>query len=112
MTIDPVLEYIGQGITEAYPEIKLEREFMFHPTRKWRADYAITEAKVLIEIEGGAWTKGRHTRGQGFIADMEKYNNAALLGYIVLRFTPTNILTRSALALILGVIDNQFTKGV
>jgi len=63
-------------------------EFMFHPTRKWRFDYAIPAAQVAIEVEGGAYTQGRHTRGRGFEADMEKYNTAEAMGWHVLRFTP------------------------
>ncbi len=66
-------------------------EFNFHPTRKWRADFAIPSAKLLIEVDGGAWSGGRHTRGAGFIADQEKTNAAACLGYRVLRYTPKRI---------------------
>lgn len=68
-------------------------EFRFHPTRKWRADYAFvnTEPKVLVEIDGGAWTQGRHTRGAGFIEDQRKLNAATLLGFTVLRYTPDRL---------------------
>jgi hypothetical protein len=31
----------------------LEREYRFHHERRWRADFAQMEARVLIEIEGG-----------------------------------------------------------
>jgi len=64
-----------------------EHEYRFHPTRKWRFDYANFDLKVAIEIEGGVWSNGRHTRGKGYIGDMEKYNNAQLLGWVVLRYT-------------------------
>lgn len=63
-------------------------ELKFHPTRRWRFDYAIPEYKIAIEIEGGVWTGGRHTRGAGYIKDMEKYNAAATLGWYMLRFAP------------------------
>jgi hypothetical protein len=69
-------------------------EFRFHSERKWRADvYAEPKGKppMLIEIEGGAWIRGRHTRGDGFTRDMEKYNTAAMMGYRVLRFTPQQV---------------------
>jgi hypothetical protein len=68
---------------------KPEREVRFSPPRRWRFDYAWPEYKVALEIEGGAWTKGRHTRGAGFIKDMEKYSEAAIMGWCVLRLTPT-----------------------
>lgn len=63
-------------------------EYRFHPQRKWRADFAIVEVKLLIEVEGGTWTQGRHTRGKGYQADLEKYNTATVLGWSLLRFTP------------------------
>lgn len=63
-------------------------ELMFHPTRRWRFDYAIPSVMVAIEVEGGIFTKGRHTRGKGFEADIEKYNTAESMGWHVLRVTP------------------------
>lgn len=80
--------------------IVVAREFQFHPIRKWRFDYAIPSRKVALEVEGGAWTGGRHTRAQGFINDMEKYNTAALMGWRVLRVTPEQLLTGSTLSLL------------
>jgi very-short-patch-repair endonuclease len=62
-------------------------EFRFHPVRKWRFDFAWPALRVALEIEGGVYAKGRHTRGKGFEADIEKYNTAALLGWTVIRAT-------------------------
>jgi very-short-patch-repair endonuclease len=61
------------------------REYRFHNKRQWRLDFAWPSLKKAVEVEGGVWIKGRHTRGQGFIDDCEKYNEAALLGWLVLR---------------------------
>jgi very-short-patch-repair endonuclease len=66
-------------------------EYKFHPTRKWRLDYAFPEQKLAIEIEGGVWTRGRHNRGSGFLRDMEKYNCLTQLGWHLLRFTPQQV---------------------
>lgn len=63
-------------------------EHQFHTERRWRFDYAIPSAMVAIEVEGGIYTKGRHTRGKGFEADIEKYNTAESMGWHVLRVTP------------------------
>ena len=63
------------------------REYSFHPVRRWRFDMAWPDHVLAMEVEGGVWTGGRHTRGAGFIADIEKYNEAVLLGWRVLRTT-------------------------
>ncbi len=65
-------------------------EFRFDPPRRWRADFYI-EPGILLEVEGGIWTGGRHTRGAGFKKDMEKYNRATVRGYRVLRTTPDEL---------------------
>ena len=68
-----------------------EREHVFNPTRKWRFDFAWPAAKVAVEIDGGTWGNGRHSRGAGYAADCEKLNNAAMLGWCVIRLTPAMI---------------------
>lgn len=59
--------------------------------RNWRFDFAWPDRRVAVEVEGGVWSNGRHTRGQGFIADTEKYNQATLQGWRVLRYTSAAI---------------------
>ena len=62
------------------------REHRFAPPRKWRFDFILVAVpRVAIEVEGGVWTRGRHTRGSGFVEDCAKYNEAACRGWIVLR---------------------------
>ena len=68
--------------------VECVKEYKFHPDRRWRFDFAIPEYKIAIEIDGGVWTYGRHNRAQGYIADMAKFNEAAALGWVVLKFTP------------------------
>lgn len=63
-------------------------EFRFHDKRKWRYDVAFPDEKVAAEIDGAVWTQGRHTRGSGYVKDMEKLNAAAELGWRVFRYTP------------------------
>lgn len=64
-----------------------ELEYRFHPTRRWRFDFAWPDLLLAVELEGGTWASGRHTRGPGFEKDCEKMNEAAILGWHVLRFT-------------------------
>lgn len=84
-----------------------EREFRFAPPRRWRFDVAFPLRRIAVEIEGGIWTGGRHTRGSGFQADMQKYNEAALLGWRVLRVSSDDVRSGSALALIERALRTQ-----
>lgn len=63
-------------------------EFRFSPPRRWRFDFAWPKLRFAIEIEGGGWVGGRHTRGAGFERDLEKYAAAWRLGWSVLRVSP------------------------
>ena len=67
------------------------QEVKFMDKRKFRFDFAWIDEKLAVEIEGGVWIQGRHTRGSGYVKDMEKYNLAAEAGWRVLRFTPQQI---------------------
>lgn len=74
----------------------LTRELRFHPVRMWRFDFADVANKIAIEIEGGLKGFGRHQQPKGFADDCEKYNEAALLGWMVLRVTPKMVATGQA----------------
>lgn len=68
-------------------------EHKFHGTRRWRFDYAWPEHQVALEVEGGVWVGGRHTSGAGFVKDMEKYNEAACMGWRIIRCQPRQLCT-------------------
>ena len=84
-----------------------EPEHMFHDSRKWRLDFAWVEHKVAVEEHGGVWTRGRHTRGQGFINDREKMNEAQLLGWIVLEVTTDQFLKEVTIEWVAKAIQIQ-----
>lgn len=71
------------------------REHRFHPKRRYRFDFAWPDVKLAAEVEGvtyegnGKDTRlgGRHVSPKGFEDDAEKYNEAAILGWRVLRLT-------------------------
>ncbi|WP_179996113.1 DUF559 domain-containing protein [Acinetobacter sp. YH16051] len=85
-------------------QIEFEQEFQFHSTRKWRADFYIKNTKLLIEVEGGIWSGGRHTRGNGYLGDMEKYNAATMMGFQVLRFSTEQVTSGFAIKQIEGLV--------
>ena len=93
--------------------------YRFHPSRKWEFDRAWAEHFVAVEIEGGVYGKPikchqcgslqrarkkdgsvgavlrpsyGHASFSRFLADKIKYNEAAKLGWLVLRFVREDIL--------------------
>lgn len=92
------------------PEPKLE--YRFYPLRKWRFDFAwpvvrepqgITgenSGALAIEIQGGMFTQGRHTRGGALRKEWEKLNMAAILGWRILYFQPDDIYKKATMEMI------------
>lgn len=70
---------------------RYELEHQFHPTRRWRFDFAIPSIKLAIEYNGhgstGGGHIGRHASITGMSGDCEKLNEAQRLGWRVLQFT-------------------------
>jgi len=75
-----------------------EREYRFHTARRWRFDLAWPDLRVAVEVDGGAFAGGRHTRGAGFREDCVKLCEAGALGWRVLRVMPEHVRDGSALA--------------
>lgn len=84
-----------------------ELEYVFHPTRKWRFDYAFPRYKIALECDGGVFVNGGHTRGKGYIMDSEKRNAAAMLGWIILRVVPRDLLKVDTINMIKACINKQ-----
>lgn len=81
-----------------------QREHRFEPERKWRFDFAWPQRLLAVEVEGAVWANGRHTRGSGYVKDMEKYNRAAILGWRVLRFSTDQVKRGEAIAALRGAL--------
>jgi hypothetical protein len=81
---------------------ELTPEFRFH-TRRWRLDYYHPGSMVAIELEGGIFTNGRHSRPKGMQADCDKYNAAACVSIFVYRLT-TGQVTRERVEQIIRAI--------
>lgn len=86
-TLQRDLVYLA-ALHQEWPHLGWLREHEFHPERRWRFDFAAPCARVALEIEGGVWTRGRHSRGAGMIGDMRKYNAATAKGWKIIRCTP------------------------
>jgi hypothetical protein len=74
-------------------------EYTFHANRQWRFDFCwrLDGNLVACEVEGGIWMQTETGRSKGhahperFESDCEKYNEAALYGWTIIRVTPAMI---------------------
>ncbi len=91
--------------------IEFTTEFKFCDTRKWRADFRILNTQILVEVEGGIHSGGRHTRGKGYEKDMEKYNWATANGWLVHRFSTEKVKKGEAIKDILALLSGGDFNG-
>lgn len=67
--------------------------------RKFRWDFAWPECGILVEIQGGIWSRGKsgHSTGAGINRDCMKGNLANIQGFCCLSFTSDMIRDGTAL---------------
>lgn len=82
--------------------IPFEREVRLVPDRRWRWDFVVQD--LAIEVQGGIWTRGGHSRGAGQERDFEKSNAAVKAGYRPLHYSTGMIESGMAIADILAAI--------
>lgn len=70
-------------------KIPHKREQKLIPGRKFSTDILI--GRLAIEVDGGTWTVGRHSRGAGIDSDCEKQNLLVALGYRPMRVTGNQV---------------------
>lgn len=64
------------------------REARFAPPRRWRFDFCWPDhGRWAVEVQGGSFSFGRHNRGTGFESDCEKFSEAAIQGWRILKVT-------------------------
>jgi hypothetical protein len=79
------------GLPEPVPELR------FAPPRRWRFDWAWERQRLALEVQGGIFGQGRHTRGPALLKEFEKLNAAAAAGWRVIFCTPQQIRNGEAL---------------
>ena len=82
-----------------------EREYKFHPTRKWRVDFVWVGSRLAVEIEGGIYRGGGHTSVVGLKRDFEKGNALTMAGYRLLRFHGDQVKSGEAVELIRQALE-------
>ena len=81
------LQCRAMGLPE--PEVEVQ----FAKPRRWRFDFAWPKLKLALEVDGGVFLPGggRHSRGAGYRADCEKFAEAAIQGWRVIRCLPEHV---------------------
>lgn len=77
-----------------------EGQYRFVPGRLYRFDRAWPAQMVAVEIQGGLWVNGAHSRGSGVERDCVKLSIAAALGWRVLPVSKAMIEDGQAVELI------------
>lgn len=82
-------------------------QYRFAPPRRWRYDLAWPDRRLVVDCEGGLYLRGGgwHQNGTEYENDLEKHNQASILGYRVLRFGPKAIASGEAIATIQRALE-------
>lgn len=85
------------------------REYQAIKGRKFRFDFAWLdpEHRLLVEVNGGTYTKGAHSTGQGIARDYEKANLAVLQGWRVLTFDGKSVKSGEAVEVIRQALEAE-----
>jgi len=86
---------------------ELVAEHRFHPSRRWRFDFAHLQTKVAVEINGGIWSGGRHVRGDGYLRDRDKVNAATSLGWRVFELGTGRVTLDNVQQVIDTIVENE-----
>lgn len=111
--IDPSRLLVAMLLRDGIPTP--ETEWRFHGERKWRFDYAWPAYRVALEVEGGVFgytdpktgqrrQGGAHGSITGIKRDMEKYNYAAAMGWLVIRCLPTTLHKSETIGFVLAAL--------
>ena len=88
------------------PQIEFEREYKLLESRKFRGDFAHPNSKTVIEVQGGIWIQGRHSRGAGYTKDCERTLALMAEGWKVI-YLVESMFTDDIFEIIKGIIDEN-----
>jgi hypothetical protein len=71
-------------------------EYKFHPVRRWRFDLCWLPQRLALEVQGGIFVRGRHSRGAALLKEWDKLNTAAGMGWRLLYCQPRDLCTDAA----------------
>lgn len=80
--------------------IGLALEHRFHPVRRWRFDYAFPDLMIAVEYDGLMFRSVGHTSLGAIMSDMERTNQAQLLGWTIYRANAKTVANKEFFAVI------------
>jgi hypothetical protein len=86
-------------------------QYAFHPKRKWRYDFAFPLHRLLVDIDGGTYSRGAHARGGGIENDREKDAAAIIARFVVLRVTGKQVRSQRAVAWVEEILSQKVDGG-
>ena len=92
-----VFQLKATGLPEPVPQYVFALDESGDPVRRWRFDLAFVDRKLAVEVDGALLTGGRHGGQPSAVRDIEKRLAAAVLGWKVLHFCPSQVRSGEAL---------------
>ena len=89
-------------------DLKWIHRHKFMVDRKFEFDFAFPTIKLAIEVQGGIWIVGGHTKGVGIKQDHDKNQNACALGWQMLYCCPDDIKKGIAISFIEKTIEYAY----
>ena len=83
------------------------REYQAIPGRRFRFDFCWQKERLLVEINGGTYSKGAHSTGTGINRDYEKSNLAVVNGWRVLSFDTKQVKSGAALEVVEQILRGE-----
>lgn len=77
-----------------------ERQYYYARPRRLRADFAWPDYRLLVEVQGGIYSRRAHGSIRGVLADIDRLNEATMHGWRLLRVRPDMVTDGQALALV------------
>lgn len=89
-----------------------QTELQFAKPRKWRFDFYWNRSfhwvRIAVEIEGGLYIKGGHSRGAAYEKNLQKYNEATLRGWRLFRFSVGQVKNGTAIAFMKRIFETAY----
>ena len=89
---------IVNALCDQYGIPRPASEVRFASPRRFRLDFGWQKLgkngyRIALEVQGGIWISGRHSRGSGLLKEYEKMNIAASKGWRICYCTPQTLIT-------------------